>query len=61
MIDFKEYKSAAKFASVINEGYSANLCNLKLALCPYMPHDSEPAQAWCYGWNLAESHLKGKS
>lgn len=60
ILDFTRYQTQAKYSIQVNEGYSACLNNISRHQCPYMPHDSDVAQAWFHGWDMAAKHLKGK-
>lgn len=59
-LDFTNVQTAAKFASEVNEGYSACLRGSRLINCPYFPGESEPAQAWQHGWRMAANASKIK-
>jgi len=57
-MNFREYKTAARMAEFINSGYSAALFGLPSGANPYL---GEQAEAWRYGFDLANAHCKGQS
>lgn len=56
MMDFRDYRTAARFALQINEGYSAGLVGI--GPNPY-PEGSDEAQAWDYGNGKADRDVTG--
>ena len=56
-MDFRDYKTASKYASQINAGYSARLFD--------QPRDSNPEadegkrEAWWHGWDTAALSYRG--
>lgn len=57
-MNFREYKTAARMAEFINSGYSAALFGLPSGANPYL---GEQAEAWRYGFDLANDHCKGQA
>ena len=55
MLDFRDYKTASRFAASINAGYSARLYG-KPADAGHLPDDE--AKAWMHGWEMADESMK---
>lgn len=58
-VNWKEYKIAAKYATEINAGYSANLFGI--GDCPYIDGEDLDMrrEAWRHGHQQAQRHLQG--
>lgn len=56
MIDFKEYKNAARYAKVINEGAHAELSGYPDTVNPYPP--GLEREAWHYGYRTSDRVLR---
>lgn len=58
-LNFKQYSTAARYASEVNAGYTANLFGI--SECPYKDgqdlHNREAA--WIYGHQQAQRHVMG--
>ncbi len=59
-MNFKEYKTAARYAAEVNAGYTANLFGI--SECPYKDgHDwINREAAWIYGHQQAQRHVSGE-
>lgn len=56
MIDFKEYKNAARYARAINEGCHAELAGYPDTVNPYPPGIER--EAWHYGYRTSDRVLR---
>lgn len=54
--DFRDYKTASKYASQINAGYSARLFDRERDSNP--EPDEGRQQAWWYGWDAADASMR---
>ncbi len=54
-LNFRDYKTASRYAAQINAGYSARL-NGKPGDAGSLPDDE--AKAWMHGWNMADESMK---
>lgn len=55
-MDFRYYKTASKYASQINAGYSARLFDQSRDKNPET--DEGKQQAWWHGWEMANESIK---
>lgn len=54
-LNFRDYKTASRYAAQINAGYSARL-NDKPGDAGTLPDDE--AKAWMHGWKMADESMK---
>ena len=55
MMDFRDYKTASRYAAQINARYSAQL-NDKPGDAGTLPDDE--AKAWMHGWEMADAPMR---
>ena len=54
-LNFRDYKTASRYAAQINAGYSARLAGKP---CDAGDLPADKAQAWRHGWEMADASMQ---
>lgn len=55
-LNFRDYKTASRYAAEINAGYSARLNDLPKVAAP--EDSTGKTQAWLHGWDMADVSMR---